>query len=683
MDNSSTVQRGLRVIFAPCEALMRHLKLAQKFGVIAVVLLVPFGFVASSYVGVQHTSRSFSARERVGVTAIRPMIELLAAVGDVRDQAARGQLRSVSDMQTAANRVDTQLRDLSGKLDVSGSWNQLKTELAAAASDEATPAQALEAWAGVSRDLTNLITETADVSHLTVDPDLDSYYLMDAFTVKIPTVLDNIGLAADLASLDATARGDEIAIANATLGTAKASIASDLQKAVAHTENPGVNAASSGPRTALTASVDALISKGSANEAEAPALVAAARHDAVALSQAIDPQLDALLRVRTEGFDSTRRHVFIVTGLSVLACLWLFVGFFRSVTGGVGQLLRVLKALAAGDFNQAIEADSHDEFGTVALALRESTERVGSTVAGMVDSSVSLSTSSDKLSSVSQQMSAVAEETAAQAGSVSAAAEQVSHNIQSVSAGSEELGASIQEIARNTTEAARVASEAVRVAEATNETVTKLGASSAEISEVIKVITLIAEQTNLLALNATIEAARAGDAGKGFAVVANEVKALARKTAKSSEEIGRMIDSIQGDTRQAVNAIAQITSIILQINDIQTVIAASVEEQAITTREIGRSVNEAAIGSSEIARNITGVAEAARSTTEGAAETHRSAEQLAHLAGELLRLVAQFRFGSTEDVAREEVAPPAPTYAPAHNGTNGSRSYERVSVAGN
>jgi methyl-accepting chemotaxis protein len=187
--------------------------------------------------------------------------------------------------------------------------------------------------------------------------------------------------------------------------------------------------------------------------------------------------------------------------------------------------------------------------------------------------------------------------------------------------------------------------------------VLRLGTSSAEIGEVIKVITSIAEQTNLLALNATIEAARAGEAGKGFGVVATEVKDLARRTALSSEKIGRNIATIQSDAQEAVTAIGEITSIIRQINDIQTVVAAAVEEQAATTSEIGRSVGEAATGSDDIARNITGVAEAARSTTQGAAETHRSAEELARLAGALLALVGKFQLIGLDEPAQREEEP--------------------------
>lgn len=254
-----------------------------------------------------------------------------------------------------------------------------------------------------------------------------------------------------------------------------------------------------------------------------------------------------------------------------------------------------------------------------------------------------LGSASQKLSEVSQLMSANAEETAVQSNVASAAAEQVSTNVAMVATAAEEMGASIKEIAKSANEAARVATTAVKVAETTNAKVAKLGESSAEIGNVIKVITSIAQQTNLLALNATIEAARAGEAGKGFAVVANEVKELAKQTAKATEDISRKIEAIQGDTKGAVEAIAQIGQIINQINDIQNTIASAVEEQTATTSEISRNVSEAAKGSSEIAQNIVGVAQAARSTTEGASNTQISANELSQMAAALQSVVAHFK----------------------------------------
>jgi methyl-accepting chemotaxis protein len=292
------------------------------------------------------------------------------------------------------------------------------------------------------------------------------------------------------------------------------------------------------------------------------------------------------------------------------------------VLRGVGRLL-----------SSAIERIAGEERTAQAQkALQEGVQAIGQTAE-------SLASASEELTATSQQMSANAEETSAQANVVSAGTEQVNKNLQTVATGSEEMSASIKEIAKNAHESAKVATGAVRVAEETNLIVNKLGTSSIEIGQVIKVITSIAQQTNLLALNATIEAARAGEAGKGFAVVANEVKELAKQTAKATEDISRKIEAIQGDTKSAVAAIGQISEVIKQVNDISNTIATAVEEQNATTNEMARNVSEAARGASEIAKNISGVAEAAQSTTHGAAESAKAAQALSKMSADLRELV--------------------------------------------
>jgi methyl-accepting chemotaxis protein len=279
---------------------------------------------------------------------------------------------------------------------------------------------------------------------------------------------------------------------------------------------------------------------------------------------------------------------------------------------------------------------------TAQVRLRKNLEAIMHKVA---ENAQALASSSEELTSVSQQMASSAEENRAQANVVASAGEQLSKNAQDVSRSVEDLGASIREIAKSAHEAAKVATTGVEVANTTTSTVAKLGESSAEIGKVLKVITSIAQQTNLLALNATIEAARAGEAGKGFAVVANEVKELAKETAKATEDIGQKIDAIRQVTQGAAEAIAQISKIIIQINDYQSTIASAVEEQSATTREIGISGSDAARGSAEIARNIASVAQASQHAAEGASNTQQAAQELARMAAELQRLVEQFQGG--------------------------------------
>jgi methyl-accepting chemotaxis protein len=293
------------------------------------------------------------------------------------------------------------------------------------------------------------------------------------------------------------------------------------------------------------------------------------------------------------------------------------------------------------------------------LRRQEETSGMTETLRGILsrvnEHSHDIADSAQEVTAASHQMSSAADETSAQANTVSAAAEQVSANVQTVATGVEEMSASIKEIARSASEAAKVATVGVGVVEKTNTTVGQLGESSAEIGKVIKVITSIAGQTNLLALNATIEAARAGEAGKGFAVVANEVKELAKETAKATEDIGQKIEAIQRDTREAVAAIDQIGQIVKQINEIQGTIASAVEEQTATTNEIGRNIAEAAKGSTEIARNITGVAQAAQGTTQSAVATLKAAGEFSRVANELAALVTDAQLQDEKNAPSSEV----------------------------
>jgi methyl-accepting chemotaxis protein len=308
----------------------------------------------------------------------------------------------------------------------------------------------------------------------------------------------------------------------------------------------------------------------------------------------------------------------------------------------VETILTVVNAAARGDLTRQVQVSGADDLGKLGSSLGQLLSTMRTSIGGIAGNATALGAASEELSAVSKQMSGGANETANQANVVSAAVEQVNKNIQTVATGTEEMSASIREIAKNAADAARVATSAVKVAETTNTIVGKLGESSADIGKVIKVITSIAQQTNLLALNATIEAARAGEAGKGFAVVANEVKELAKETAKATEDISQKIETIQVDTRSAVAAIGQIGTIINQINDIQNTIASAVEEQTATTNEISRNVADAARGSGEIARNISGVATAAQGTSAGASDTERASSELARMAAELQKLVSQF-----------------------------------------
>jgi methyl-accepting chemotaxis protein len=305
------------------------------------------------------------------------------------------------------------------------------------------------------------------------------------------------------------------------------------------------------------------------------------------------------------------------------------------------SIVDTLDAATAGDLRSVTNSDrvADDQIGEAMQRLLAS---LRDNIATMARSAESLSDAASGLASVSSEMTENAHTSASRADVVSAAADQVSQHINVVATASEEMTASISEIAHSVNEAAAEGAEATRVAEATNETVIRLGTSSQEIGDVVKVISSIAEQTNLLALNATIEAARAGEAGKGFAVVANEVKELSVQTSQATADIAARISAIQSETTEAVDAISRIAQVIQSINDKQSMISAAVEEQTATTSEMGRGAAEAATSSQDIAHNIEGVATAAAATTTAASQTQQAAGELATMAQELSALVGRF-----------------------------------------
>jgi methyl-accepting chemotaxis protein len=358
-----------------------------------------------------------------------------------------------------------------------------------------------------------------------------------------------------------------------------------------------------------------------------------------------------LLRQDKENLSSDTRLMNLTMGGTAVTAvaIGIFVAVFlsRRISGTTQSVLAQAEAIAAGDLTRdEMKIRSEDELGDLANAINKMSVSLKRMILAITENAQHVASASDKVSINSQQITANSEETSAQANAVSQSAQQVSQHLQTVATGAEEMGASIKEIAKNVTEAAKVATAAVKVAEATNATVSHLGDSSAEIGQVIKVITSIAQQTNLLALNATIEAARAGEAGKGFAVVANEVKELAKETAKATEDISRKIEAIQTDTKAAVNAIATISDVIHQINDISNTISTAVEEQNATTNEMARNVSEAAHGSGEITSNIAGVAQAAESTSHGASDTQKAAQELVQMSTQLRCLVERFKISA-------------------------------------
>ena len=356
----------------------------------------------------------------------------------------------------------------------------------------------------------------------------------------------------------------------------------------------------------------------------------------------------------------------LVLLLSVLA--WLFK---RKVVRPLSTMTQAAQRITAGDLQQRIVHQTQDEIGVLAQAFNEMVSDLCEMLTRTTQAATTLHAASGDLSTMATNMtcrtSAVGEKSTTTAATTSAmstnmatittATDEAVVNVQMVATATEEMTGTINEIAQSAEQARTVTVEAMQRFTHTAEQVHELGAAAREISTVIDTIMEIAEQTKLLALNATIEAARAGEAGKGFAVVANEVKALATQTNHASENIRAKIVAIQGSTENTVQTIAQVREVMTQVSDYVSTIAAAVEEQAITTRDMARNTGEAAAGlqrttqevhqasamAQDIAKDMTIVTEATLELETASTQLTDQAAVLTTMATELQHIVSRFQ----------------------------------------
>jgi methyl-accepting chemotaxis protein len=359
--------------------------------------------------------------------------------------------------------------------------------------------------------------------------------------------------------------------------------------------------------------------------------------------------------------------------LAAILIAWLYVG--RNVVRRLGLLSDAMRRIADGDFNVQIEDRRGDEIADMAGALRffrqttvdataahrkeieqaralearrqtveaatQSFERAVSKIVQTLDHAAKAMDSSGR------DMAASASRNQGQALATAAASGETMANVEIVATAAEELARSIEHITARVADSAAMARQATSEAHAITGTVESLSESVEEIEEVSNLIRNIAGQTNLLALNATIEAARAGEAGRGFAVVAQEVKGLAAKTGKATEEITRQILTIEETTSRSVQTMKAIAATILQLDSLANDVAVAVRQQDTVTQEIARNASAAAKGARDVSANITEVSSTAIKTGEVAGTVFTAAAELAEqsqqLRQEVERYLAQVR----------------------------------------
>ena len=651
----------------------------------------------------------FAQKEMMGNRYQRPLAQMLVASSVIRTQLASPQ-PSGDQMAQAAKVIDTEFatlktihteigealqfteeglksrgRDQLKFETVQTKWTELEKKLAGNTAKE-------DDVASFIADVRGMIAHSGDTSNLILDPDLDSYYLMDVTLLAIPQTLDRMSVIG--ASLNRWLAPDAVITPDQHVEAAVMSRMlkeSDQDRVTADMdtsfkEDPNFNGVSPSFQPTLkplldkyvadnTAVIEALKSIAAGQTVysrEFQDKLSAASLSASAFLTASYDELDKLLVARIANYQAQQTNAILTSVAGIVVSMLFFMIVVASLTKPLAVLTGAMKELANENFAVDVPySESRSEVGAIARAVgvfkenglqmdmmtkeqelmkKRSEEERKKAIADLADRFEQhmggilnmLTSSVDSVKKEAETLNMKSVDTAAASTQVAAIAKETSFNIQTVAAATEELLASSHEIAHQMTTVVERSANANTQANKASDTVIHLNNLTGSISEVVDAIKGIADQTNLLALNATIEAARAGDAGKGFAVVADEVKKLAVETAKKTEEIGERVSGIDGAIRNSVEAVNAIIENIRQINEATSMASSAAEEQKAATGEIGRSITQVSSSANEVSTTMEKVSQNASESKDSSSMVLSSSVEFGNISESLNRQIQAF-----------------------------------------
>lgn len=642
--------------------LIKNLKILYKFSLVMVIMAIPIMLLSMLFLDFKTEGIDFAEQEVVGVAYLVPVQNVLKHVSEHRALASasfqnnrlQGQLSGKrGEIENAISAVDQVDSKYGQQLAVSSEWASIKSQWGNLKNNVSrmNVVDSAKAHTSLINDILSFMETVGDASNLILDPVLDSYYLMDAIVIRLPSAQSNLeGLRNMLATqekgsylstkdkldikvylssikndLSTSQRSLEIAFANNTALKSKlgANLNAFLRDSNAYTDYVGSLLAESSDSAPI-------------DYAQAFSLLAQPLMSWDTLSDAAAVELVAVLNNRVSELTTSLYKEMTLVVICILMAFGFGFWVIRSVTSPMAHAIKVFSRIEDGDLSSDIFVRTTDETGQLLRALRDMqntlgviddvTKMLSGMAAGRMTGRITdeyrgkfeeLKIYSNELA---EKFSGVVGSIQESASTVKSAADEISQGNNNLSKRTEEQAASLEQTAasmeeitstivqntENARQANDLAAAARTTAEVGGEVVSTAIAAMAEINEsskrmadIVSVIDEIAFQTNLLALNASVEAARAGEQGRGFAVVAGEVRNLAGRSATSAKEIKELIeDSLVkvDEGSQLVNksgeTLEEIVTSVAKVSNIVAEITAASEEQSVGIGEINRAVTQ-------------------------------------------------------------------------------------------
>ena len=694
------------IIFWPITFLIEKIGFNAEW--MLVVLLAPDLFVAFMLFHQSTVLRETYLKESHGVAYITPLARLLTGLEDRRALWQDPDQRTKLDAATAvvdadieqAEKVDAQYgAELSNEQfdsskkwkEISGDWIKMKYKTYTDPNDYENDHSALTAK--VNDLVQNYVAST---STLILDPDLDSYNLMDSYCNKLTNLPDFIGQV-NAAAVAAIAAGkitseERVTIAGiaSQIDSNRDGMLNDLNIAIGDNEKYTATEQRTGNgslRPALLKPYQDMVDQLKAYTAmlhdqievvdtatATPGQIVAKSRDCIAkldaLSVASGPLLDRLCVERADLYGNYRLRGIITALCAALAISYVFSAFARSVRrararleaehaglqGNILGLLTVVSSAASGDLRVRAQV-TEGALGNVADAFNQMLEH-WQELMGAINTQLDLTNRSiAELAASSEKMAGGASRQATELTAASDSVQRMATDIVRVSANA----VTAAEAAARTQESAQQGSRSVADVITGMETlrasvqagakkIKSLGDRSMEINSIVATITKISEQTNMLALNAAIEAARAGDQGRGFSVVADEVRKLAERTATATMEIDKLVRAIQAETNESVDAIEKQTQVVEEEGKaVAGAGSALARIRDVSSQSSGLISDIAAVartqveGASLMGTTMKRISEIARDTETGAQGSQVITQKLAALSQELRTSIGRFK----------------------------------------